>query len=118
MLRATSVSYKFLWTQTQLRSFYHTISGKKVAQSVRCEIKSKIDSVQLENPSFIPNLRIIQVGDRPDSSTYVRSKEKAAKSCSMISTTDHLPNDVTEDILIKRIQDINSDSSIHGLMIQ
>lgn len=118
MLRATSVAYKSLWTQTVLRSFYHTISGKKVSQCVRDEIKSKIDSIQLKDSSFIPNLRIIQVGDRPDSSTYVRSKEKAAKSCSMISTTDHLPNNVTEDVLIRRINEINSDPSIHGLMIQ
>ena len=118
MLRATLIHNKTLMFQTNLRLLYHTISGKKVAESVREQIKQNIINLKKENPTFVPNLRIIQVGNRPDSSTYVRSKEKAAKECFMNSTTDHLPNDITEEALIGRIKEINSDPSIHGLMIQ
>ncbi|KAK5782292.1 hypothetical protein RI543_000222 [Arxiozyma heterogenica] len=118
MLSPTSISSKSLSFQTNLRLLYHTISGKKVAESIREQIKQNIINLRRKNPLFVPNLRIIQVGNRPDSSTYVRSKEIAAKKCFMNSTTDHLPNDITEEALLNRIKEINSDPSIHGLMIQ
>lgn len=104
--------------RTQLGSFYHTISGTKVSKAIREEIKQEIDQIRTKKPNFAPNLRIIQVGNRPDSSTYVRMKEQAAKSCAMISETEHLPANITEMELIKRINEINQDNNIHGLLIQ
>lgn len=118
MLRATSIPYKTLKLQTNLSLLYHTISGKKVSEYVREEIKQNITNLKKEDPSFVPILRIIQVGNRPDSSTYVKYKEKAAKECFMNLTTDHLPTDITEEALLNHVKEINSDPSIHGLMIQ
>ena len=59
-------------------SRYHTLSGKELSKLIKRQIKDEIAHIKNETPSFNPVLRILQVGNRPDSSTYVRMKEKAA----------------------------------------
>lgn len=118
MLRYCPLSKHSLLLKIQGDSFYHTISGTKVSKDIRSQIKDQIDEIRRTKPNFAPNLRIIQVGSRPDSSTYVRMKEQAAKSCAMVSQTEHLPENITEFELLKRINEVNQDENIHGLLIQ
>jgi methylenetetrahydrofolate dehydrogenase (NADP+) / methenyltetrahydrofolate cyclohydrolase / formyltetrahydrofolate synthetase len=51
-------------------------------RSLREQVKNEITEIQKKNPRFKPGLAIVQVGDRPDSTTYVRMKGKAAQEVS------------------------------------
>ena len=53
-----------------------TIDGNAIAKGVREKLNAQIKKAQEVNPRFKPSLRILQVGDRSDSSTYVRMKLK------------------------------------------
>jgi methylenetetrahydrofolate dehydrogenase (NADP+)/methenyltetrahydrofolate cyclohydrolase/formyltetrahydrofolate synthetase len=53
-------------------------------RSIREQVKNEIIEIQKRNPRFKPGLAIVQVGDRPDSSTYVRMKGKAAQEVTQI----------------------------------
>ncbi|KAG0658741.1 mitochondrial C1- tetrahydrofolate synthase precursor [Maudiozyma exigua] len=97
---------------------YHILSGTEYSKLIRQEIKDGVTALKAENPTFKPTLKIIQVGDRPDSSTYVRMKQKAALSCGLTSDTEKLPSDITQADLLKRIKDINNDNSIQSVMLQ
>ena len=55
------------------------IDGKAIALDLRTKIHDDIAQFQLKHPEFKPHLSIIQVGDRPDSNTYVKMKLKAAE---------------------------------------
>ncbi|CCK72317.1 trifunctional formate-tetrahydrofolate ligase/methenyltetrahydrofolate cyclohydrolase/methylenetetrahydrofolate dehydrogenase MIS1 KNAG_0J02370 [Huiozyma naganishii CBS 8797] len=104
--------------QTRSANLYHTIPGNSIAKSIRERIKNDIVTLKKSHPNFSPTLRIIQVGDRADSTTYIRMKQKAAENCSMVSKTEHLPADITEQSLLQRIKIINDDPAVDALLIQ
>jgi hypothetical protein len=58
---------------------YVSVGADSYRRSIREQVKSEILEIQKRNPRFKPGLAIVQVGDRPDSSTYVRMKGKAAE---------------------------------------
>jgi len=55
------------------------LDGTALAKGVREKLKAEIDQKLQTNPFFKPALAIVQVGERPDSSTYIRMKTKAAE---------------------------------------
>lgn len=72
------------------------IDGNSIAKSIRTHINEEIRQVQSEKPYFKPSLVIIQVGSRPDSSTYVRMKLKAASEANIACELKNLPEDVSQ----------------------
>ena len=60
------------------------IDGKAIALDLRTKIHDDIAQFQLKHPEFKPHLSIIQVGDRPDSNTYVKMKLKAAEELVLV----------------------------------
>ncbi|CCH45146.1 C1-tetrahydrofolate synthase [Wickerhamomyces ciferrii] len=94
------------------------IDGKLIAKQIRERIHSEISELQSKDASFKPTLYIIQVGSRPDSSTYVKMKLKAATEANITCVHELLPEDVTQTALLKQIDDLNNDSSVHGILIQ
>ncbi|QRG39486.1 hypothetical protein FDK38_003931 [Candidozyma auris] len=94
------------------------IDGKAIAQQLREKIHGEIASFQKKHADFRPNLTIIQVGDRPDSSTYVRMKLKAAEEANIICNIVKLPEDVTQFELLSKISDLNADISVDGILVQ
>ncbi|KAK7208483.1 formate--tetrahydrofolate ligase-domain-containing protein [Myxozyma melibiosi] len=94
------------------------IDGKSLAKSIRESINEEISSIQATNPQFKPSLTIIQVGGRPDSSTYVRMKLKAAEEANIVCTLKKFPEDITEAELLSEISDLNNDPSVHGVLVQ
>jgi len=60
----------------------------------------------------------VQVGDRSDSSTYVRMKLKAAEEANIICNLVHYPESITEPELLQHITQFNNDPSIHGILVQ
>lgn len=94
------------------------IDGTAIAKSIRDKINVDIEKTQEINPRFKPSLTIIQVGDRSDSSTYVRMKLKAAEEANIICNLVHYPESITEAELLQNIIHFNNDSSIHGILVQ
>jgi methylenetetrahydrofolate dehydrogenase (NADP+)/methenyltetrahydrofolate cyclohydrolase len=68
--------------------------------------------------TVVPTLAVVIVGNRPDSVVYVSHKEKACAEVGMRSIIHRLPEDTTEEKLLSLIDDMNRDTSIHGVLIQ
>ena len=92
------------------------IDGIVIAQSVKDRVKKAIE--ELKTQGITPCLATILVGDNSASSTYVRNKHTACKEVG-ITTKDHkLDANITQLELNKIIDSLNSDSSVHGILIQ
>lgn len=89
------------------------IDGKKIAQEIRAELKKEI----AEN-SLTPGLAIIKVGDNPASEIYVRNKLKACEEIGIKGKLYQFESNISEEELIKCINDLNDDTSIHGIIVQ
>ena len=61
---------------------------------------------------------IIQVGDRPDSSAYVRMKLKAAREANIDCELRRFPEDITEGEILEEVDDLNNDPDVHGILVQ
>ena len=89
------------------------LDGKKTADTIRKNLKKDIDNVD-----WTPGLGIILVGDRPDSHAYVRMKRNACKSVGIRDYDVVLPEDVSQEHIIKIVRDMNSAKHIDGILIQ
>ncbi|KAH0835334.1 hypothetical protein AYO21_01555 [Fonsecaea monophora] len=94
------------------------IDGKAIAQKIRERLAAEIREKQSINPRYKPCLKIIQVGDRPDSTTYVRMKLKAAEEAGIDCALVHLPESISEPELLQQIIDFNNDPAVHGILVQ
>lgn len=86
--------------------------GRKIREEVAAEVR------QLAARGIKPGLAVVLVGDDPASAVYVRSKGKACEEAGMKSVTHHLPASTTKDELLALIGSINTDPTIHGLLVQ
>lgn len=89
------------------------IDGKKIAQKIRSELKLEIQNLKIK-----PELRVILVGNNPASQIYVKNKEKYASEVGIKSETIRLPEDITEEKLLKQIKKLNKDKHINGILVQ
>lgn len=94
------------------------IDGTAIAREIREKIKTNIKKTQETNPRYKPSLIIVQVGDRSDSSTYVRMKLKAAEEADIICNIVNYPESITESELLQSITKFNNDPTIHGILVQ
>ena len=92
------------------------IDGTEISKKVREEIAKEV--VELKEKGLTPGLAVILVGDNQASKTYVASKEKACQQLGMHSVLLKLPETVTQEELLERIQELNEDQSIHGILVQ
>ena len=93
------------------------IDGKKTAQQIKNELKAEIAAIVDEHQNG-PHLVAIIVGDDPASKTYVASKERAAKSIGMTSSTYTYPEETTEEELLATIDFLNNDNEVDGFIVQ
>ena len=92
------------------------IDGKIISQSVKDRVKKAAE--ELKNQGINPCLATILVGENPASATYVRNKHKACEEVG-IATKDHkLDANITQAELNSIIDSLNSDSSVHGILVQ
>jgi len=92
------------------------IDGKVIAQSVKDRVKKAVD--ELKTQGINPCLATVLIGENPASATYVRNKHKACEEVG-ITTKDHkLDENITQSELNSIINDLNSDSAVHGILIQ
>ncbi|RKP04945.1 formate--tetrahydrofolate ligase-domain-containing protein [Thamnocephalis sphaerospora] len=94
------------------------IDGKAMAQAIRVELKAEVDALRTRYGQFEPHLAVVQVGGRDDSSLYIRQKERAAQEVGMRFSHIHLPETATEVEVISKVQSLNDDPSVHGLLVQ
>jgi len=92
------------------------IDGNALAKQVRSEIAQR--TAQLKSKGILPGLAVLLVGEDPASQVYVRNKVKACEEAGMHSLLERLPADLSEEQLLKRIQELNEDKSIHGILVQ
>ncbi|KAK8937919.1 hypothetical protein KSP40_PGU006671 [Platanthera guangdongensis] len=81
------------------------------------EIANEVARIK-DSASIVPGLAVILVGSRKDSQTYVRNKRKACEEVGIASFEASLPEDCTEEEVIKHISDFNSNPSVHGILVQ
>lgn len=93
------------------------IDGKKVSNEIRNEIAQKVESLKSEGKRA-PHLAIIIVGDDGASHTYVGGKINACKAVGFDYTLMHFANTISEEKLIKHIEQLNEDDDIDGFIVQ
>jgi len=98
---------------TNIKMSSNDIDGKAIAAEIRLELKAKVSN--LRSP---PGLSVILVGGRRDSQTYVRMKKKACEEVGIASFGFDYPDTVSEDELLTKIQELNHDEKVHGILVQ
>ena len=92
------------------------IDGKALSAQVRTEVTQRVAALKAQG--VIPGLAVILVGDNPASQVYVRNKVKACTDCGMHSVLEKYGADMTEAALLARVQALNADAGIHGILVQ
>jgi methylenetetrahydrofolate dehydrogenase (NADP+)/methenyltetrahydrofolate cyclohydrolase len=93
------------------------LDGKSIAQEIREEIKKEVIELK-EKHGIVPGLVTILVGENPASVSYVTAKQRTAHELGFYSVQENLPENVSEDELLKLIDKYNRDEKIHGILVQ
>jgi len=93
------------------------LDGKDRAKSLRSELKDKIEALKLESGS-VPKLVAIELDHSSSFSVYTKSQEKIAKSIGMEYDLISLHDGASQEELIKKIQELNDDKSVTGIILQ
>ncbi len=95
---------------------YQIIDGKKISQEIKDELKEKVAAMAKEGKKVA--LAVIQVGNDPASSVYVRNKKKACEYIGIESLSYELPEETTEEELVALIEKLNADTKVNGILVQ
>ena len=93
------------------------ISGKLVSSEIRGRLADEISTFKLES-GIVPGLAVVIVGDNPASLVYVRNKKRACEEVGINSYEITFPADASEDELLECIYKLNTDESVHGILVQ
>lgn len=89
------------------------IDGNKIASQILEEIKSQLPKLNVQ-----PGLALILVGNNPASESYVKMKSKRCSELGYHSIIDALPDTISQEEVLTKIQHYNLDESIHGILVQ
>jgi methylenetetrahydrofolate dehydrogenase (NADP+)/methenyltetrahydrofolate cyclohydrolase len=92
------------------------IDGKLTAAEMRVELRQEV--AKLKDEGIVPGLGVILVGDDPASQSYVTAKEKTCEELGIYSDDNRLPADITQKELIARVNKMNADPKINGILVQ
>jgi methylenetetrahydrofolate dehydrogenase (NADP+)/methenyltetrahydrofolate cyclohydrolase len=93
------------------------IDGKAYADGLGERIAASVSALA-EAAGNPPGLAVVLVGNDPASSVYVRSKGKTARRVGMVSVEHVLPEEATQEELMKLIADLNADDAVDGILVQ
>jgi methylenetetrahydrofolate dehydrogenase (NADP+)/methenyltetrahydrofolate cyclohydrolase len=93
------------------------IDGKRVSEELLAEMKAETDKIRSAGGK-VPHLAAILVGNDGGSETYVNGKVKACEKAGFDSTLLRLPDNISENELLHKIQELNNDDSIDGFIVQ
>ncbi len=92
------------------------IDGKKISTEIKDELRVTVE--ELKKQGVETCLAVIQVGDDPASSIYVRNKKRACAYVGIESLSYELPEETTEDELVKLVKELNENDNVHGILVQ
>ncbi|WP_374318593.1 bifunctional methylenetetrahydrofolate dehydrogenase/methenyltetrahydrofolate cyclohydrolase FolD [Aquabacterium sp.] len=92
------------------------IDGNALSKQLRAEVAQR--AAQLTAKGIKPGLAVILVGDNPASQVYVRNKVKACEEAGMHSVLEKYEANMTEAQLLARVEALNNDPAIHGILVQ
>lgn len=90
------------------------IDGKKISAEIKDELKQEVAAMKAEGKEIA--LAVIQVGEDPASSVYVRNKKKACEYIGITSVSYEIPEDSTQQELLDLVEKCNKDPKINGIM--
>jgi len=93
------------------------LDGKAIANTLRAETAQAVATL-MEKHGVQPQLVAILVGDDPASQVYVKNKEIACRKAGIASRVLNLPANTPIDELLKLLDELNSDASVHGILVQ
>uniref|UniRef100_A0A6B2EDS8 C-1-tetrahydrofolate synthase, cytoplasmic n=1 Tax=Phlebotomus kandelakii TaxID=1109342 RepID=A0A6B2EDS8_9DIPT len=94
------------------------LSGTQISKDIRDVLREKVNQFSKKLPAFKPRLAIVQVGCREDSNVYIRMKLKAASEIGIDARLVQYPETITERDLLMKLQRLNNDPTIHGIIVQ
>lgn len=92
------------------------IDGKKIAEGIREEVREEV--LKLKEKGISPALSVVLVGESPASLVYVRNKEKTCVEAGIIFNLVKLPGDTTQEDLVRKVAELNTDKKVHGILVQ
>ena len=92
------------------------IDGKRISQEIKDELKVEVQKLKEQGKEIC--LALVQVGSDPASTVYVRNKKKACAYIGIESRAYELPEETTEDELVRLIEELNQDESVNGILVQ
>ena len=93
------------------------IDGKAFAAKIRAEVKEDSDKL-ISQKQVDPCLAVVLVGENPASKVYVGQKTKMAAECNIKTKDYKLDASTDQETLLKLINDLNNDGSVHGILVQ
>ncbi len=93
------------------------IDGKKIALELREELKNEVSNLK-SKINKVPGLTVILIGELAPSKIYVKMKEKAANEVGLKSEVIRYPNEVEEKTVLNKIEELNKDDSVSGILVQ
>ncbi len=93
------------------------IDGKAIAREVRAEVRTAVEALVTAGHRR-PGLAVIMVGDNPASAVYVRNKRASCEECGILSRAIDLPHSTSEIELLARIDQLNADDTVDGILVQ
>ena len=94
----------------------HLIDGNALSQQLRQNVAERARA--LKNRGITPGLAVVLVGDNPASQVYVRNKVKACQDAGLHSVLEKYEANLSEADLLARVDALNKDPSIHGILVQ
>lgn len=92
------------------------IDGKKISTEIKDELKEQVAAYKAQGKEIC--LAVIQVGDDPASSVYVRNKKNACAYIGINSLAYELPGETTEVELLSLIEELNNKAEVNGILVQ
>jgi len=92
------------------------IDGKLISAEIKAEAAE--EAAALKEQGIEPCLAVVLVGDNSASKVYVSNKQKACEAVGIKSVSYVLPGETTEEELLKLIDELNKDASVHGILVQ
>ena len=89
------------------------LNGSRLAKRIRSQIRQKLKKL-----TFTPGLAVVQVGDDPASTLYIKHKQRDCEKVHFHSEVHRLPVEISQDSLIKHVETLNERADIHGILVQ
>ncbi|XP_068647838.1 bifunctional protein FolD 2 [Aristolochia californica] len=93
------------------------IDGKAVANTIRREIAAEVAQLS-QKYGKVPGLAVVIVGCRKDSQSYVNMKRKACAEVGIWSFDVDLPEEISEEEVLKKVHELNDNPDVHGILVQ